>query len=229
MITVNNLTKSYKNDVAVLKDITFKVEDGIFMVILGPSGSGKSTLLNVMSGLLKPTGGNVLYGERDITKFDSKRMSKFRRTEIGNVFQNYQLLSQLTVIENIKIGRSPKDKNLDIKTIANILQIGDILNEFPASMSGGQQQRVAIARAIVKKPGALFCDEATGALDEENSKNVIGLLRSIQKQLRMTVIFITHNNEIAKTADRVLTIKNGILVSDNYNPHPADVRQINWA
>lgn len=229
IISIEKVVMEYKKGEPILKKTSVDIEKGTFTAIVGPSGSGKSTLLNIMAGLLKPSEGKVLFDNKDITKFNDKKMSDYRRNRIGMVFQNYYLLSYLTIEENIKIGLSPNGNNFSVDELAKLLDISDILKSFPTNVSGGQQQRAAIARAVIKKPDVLFCDEATGALDEENSKKVISLLHHIQKNMGITVIFITHNHEIAKTADRIITIKNGEIFKNEINSNPIHVEQMIWA
>jgi putative ABC transport system ATP-binding protein len=229
IISVYKVILEYKKGESILKGVSVDIEKGTFNAIVGPSGSGKSTLLNIMSGLLKPTKGKVLFDNKDITKFSDKEISDLKRNRIGMVFQNYYLLSYLTIEENIKVGLSPNGDNFSVDELAKLLGIADILKAFPTNVSGGQQQRAAIARAVIKKPDVLFCDEATGALDEENSKKVISLLHHIQKSMGITVVFITHNHEIAKTAHRIITIKNGEIFKDEINPNPINVEQMVWA
>lgn len=227
IIKVQNLRKSYNNE-EVLKGISLEITEKTFTVILGQSGSGKSTLLNIMSGLLKPSDGRVLLDNIDITTMNDRNFSEIKRRDIGYVFQQYLLLNNLTAEENIRIG-APDIKNaLDIHYLAEILDISNLLKKFPAQLSGGEQQRVAIARAIIKKPKYLFCDEATGALDEANSKKVIKFIRTAKELFGTTVIFVTHNLSISDVADRVLTLKDGMLISDKINSNPIDVVDMIW-
>jgi len=228
IIKAEKIIKKFNDNETVLKGVDLSVSENTFNVLLGVSGSGKSTLLNIMSGLLRPTSGKVFYKDSEITSFNNSQMSNFKRTEIGNVFQNYLLLPNLTVAENIKIGICENRKALPFKEIIEILGIGDILNKFPAQLSGGQQQRTSIARAIIKNPRILFCDEATGALDEDNSKRVIKLLHLIKKEYGITIIFITHNLKIANTAERIITIKVGLIYKDMKNETPSNADEMNW-
>lgn len=212
----------------VLKGITLTVYENTFIAILGPSGSGKSTLLNILSGLIRPTEGNVMCENEIISRYTEKQLANWKRMDVGNVFQDYLLLDNLTVEENIKIGMNPKNPSISIDRLVRILQLKELLHKFPAELSGGQQQRTAIARAVIKSPRLLFCDEATGSLDEENSKNVVELLHSLQSTFGMTILFTTHNPQIAKTADRIITMKNGALLSDVVNDHPISARSMVW-
>lgn len=227
IICAENITHSYGNQ-QILKGITLSVNEGSFTAILGHSGSGKSTLLNVLSGLLKPTGGTVKCGDIVITRLSASRLADWRRDYTGSVFQNYLLLNNLTVEENIRVGISPKTNPLDFDKLVRLLDIDDILGKFPAQLSGGQQQRVAIARAVIKGARILFCDEATGSLDEENSKKVVSLLHNLKYIFGMTVLFTTHNKQIAQTADRILTIKNGMIFGDVANKKPISADEMVW-
>lgn len=227
IICAENITHSYGNQ-QILKGITLSVNEGSFTAILGHSGSGKSTLLNVLSGLLKPTGGTVKCGDIVITRLSAARLADWRRDYTGSVFQNYLLLNNLTAEENIRVGISPKTNPLDFDKLVRLLEIGDILEKFPAQLSGGQQQRVAIARSVIKGARILFCDEATGSLDEENSKKVVSLLHNLKYIFGMTVLFTTHNKQIAQTADRILTIKNGMIFGDVANKKPISADEMVW-
>lgn len=228
ILSIKHLIKGFNQNETVVNDISFDIEKGIFMTIVGPSGSGKSTLLNLISGLLKPDGGSVFFEGKDITKLKAKELVSLRRQEIAHIFQEYHLLSHLNVEDNILLGKNPTKGNFRLEKITSILDINDLLSHFPQELSGGQQQRVAIARAIIKKPKVLFCDEATGALDEENSKNVISLLHTIQKKTDTTIVFVTHNKEITRTAHRTIRLKDGKIVEDYYNKNIRPVADISW-
>lgn len=226
IIEVIDVVKNYNNRDHVLKGINLSFEAGTFNVLLGQSGSGKSTLLNIMSGLLRPTSGTILINKQNIYNFKEKQLAFLRRNTISNIYQDYMLLSELTVQENIELGMSKN--NLNLNDIANKLGIINLLDKYPDELSGGQKQRTAIARAIIKKPDLLFCDEATGALDEENSKQVIELLHDVVKTYGITVIFATHNLKISLTANRIITIENGLVAQDKQNESPSLVSEINW-
>ncbi len=228
ILQVENITKVFNQKEQILKGISFTLEEETFTAVLGPSGSGKSTLLNVVSGMLKPTSGSVCYKGRDITKLRDNELADWKRNEVSNIFQSYMLLGNLTAGENIKIGISPNKEALAFDRITRILEIDNILDKFPSQLSGGQQQRVAIARAVIKKPSILFCDEATGALDEANSKQVVELLHNLKKTFGISILFITHNLEIAKTADRVITVKDGLIFSETVNEKPISASEMIW-
>ncbi|MFA9464866.1 MAG: ABC transporter ATP-binding protein [Velocimicrobium sp.] len=227
ILAANNIEKQFKNE-KVLKGISLSVFENTFTTILGPSGSGKSTLLSILSGQLRPTSGNVQYLDEIISSFSEIQMAEWKRSEIGYVFQNYLLLNNLTAEENIKIGINPKKTPISFDRLIATLEIDDILDKFPAQLSGGQQQRVSIARAVIKCPSLLFCDEATGSLDEANSKKVIGLLHEMKDTYGLTILFTTHNKEIAETANRVLTIRDGLLSNDVVNKNPILSSDMVW-
>jgi putative ABC transport system ATP-binding protein len=222
-----NITKKYGKE-NVVDGISLDVYENTFTAILGPSGSGKSTLLNILSGMIQPTAGKVLYEDKVISDYSEPQLADWKRLDVGNVFQSYMLLNNLTAEENIKIGIAPGKTPLSFDRLTRMLEIDSILDKFPAQLSGGQQQRVAIARAIIKAPRLLFCDEATGALDEANSKKVVELLHSLKSAFGVTILFTTHNAQIAETADRVLTIKNGMLHKDVMNKNPISAKNMMW-
>lgn len=227
IMKAENVTKDYGRE-KVVKGISLAIYEDTFVAILGPSGSGKSTLLGILSGLIRPTAGIVRYENKVITDFSETQLADWKRAEVGNVFQNYLLLNNLTAEENIKIGISPGKQPLAFDRLTRILEIDSILDKFPAQLSGGQQQRVAIARAVIKGPRLLFCDEATGSLDEANSKKVVELLHSLKSSFGVTILFTTHNRQIAETADRVLTIKDGLLHNDMVNESPISAGDMMW-
>lgn len=228
ILKATGVTKKFNENETVLKGVDLEVAENSFTVILGPSGSGKSTLMNVMSGLLKPTSGQVKYKEQDIVRMSRTELADWKRNCVGNIFQNYLLLPNLTVKENILIGLPDTGNGLKVGEVAALLGIDSLMNKFPAQLSGGQQQRTAIARAIIKHPDILFCDEATGALDEENSKSVIRLLHGIHKDYGTTILFITHNLKIAETAERIIIMKDGRIASNKTNEHPLSPDKLDW-
>lgn len=227
ILSAESIEKEFKNE-KVLKGISISVFEKTFTAVLGPSGSGKSTLLNILSGQLRPLAGSVRYGKEVISSYSEVRLADWKRSEVGIVFQNYLLLNNLTAGENIKIGINPQKEPLDFNRLTKELEISDILDRFPSQLSGGQQQRVSIARAVIKCPGLLFCDEATGSLDEANSKKVIELLHNLKNTFGVAVLFTTHNMQIAKTADRVVTLKDGWLHSDRINESPISPYDMVW-
>lgn len=227
LLQAENITKSFDKE-EVLKGISLDIEENTFIAVLGPSGSGKSTMLNVISGLMRPTRGIVKYDGKVVSEYSEAQLAEWKRNEVGHVFQNYLLLENLTVEENIKVGISHAKASFSFDRLVKILELENHLKHFPAQLSGGQQQRVAIARAVIKCPKLLFCDEATGALDEKNSKKVVELLHTIKRELGVTILFTTHNHQIAQTADRVITIKDGKLYKDIINTAPIAANEMVW-
>lgn len=227
LLQAENITKSFDQE-EVLKGISLDIEENTFIAVLGPSGSGKSTMLNAISGLMRPTSGIVKYDGKVVSEYSEAQLAEWKRNEVGHVFQNYLLLENLTVEENIKVGISHAKASFSFDRLVKILELENHLKHFPAQLSGGQQQRVAIARAVIKCPKLLFCDEATGALDEKNSKKVVELLHTIKREFGVTIFFTTHNHQIAKTADRVITIKDGKLYKDIINTAPIAASEMVW-
>lgn len=220
ILIAEEITKTFMNKESVLHGISLEIEEDIFVAILGPSGSGKTTLLNVMSGLLRPSSGHVWFNGEDITGMSERKLADWKRNHVGYIFQNYMLLNNLTARENIQIGINSNGTPLPFDRLTRILEIESILDKFPSQLSGGQQQRVAIARAIIKKPSILFCDEATGALDEANSKRVVSFLHEVKSTFGISILFVTHNHQIAETAERIITIKDGLIFHDRLNNTP---------
>ena len=227
LLQAENITKSFDQE-EVLKGISLDIEENTFTAVLGPSGSGKSTMLNVISGLMRPTSGIVKCDGKVVSEYSEAQLAEWKRNEVGHVFQNYLLLENLTVEENIKVGISHVKASFSFDRLVKILELENHLKHFPAQLSSGQQQRVAIARAVIKCPKLIFCDEATGALDEKNSKKVVELLHTIKRELGVTILFTTHNHQIAQTADRVITIKDGRLYKDIINTAPIAANEMVW-
>lgn len=227
ILKADSITKTFGAE-KVINGITLEIAENTFSVLLGPSGSGKSTLLNILSGLLKPASGAVYHRGKEITVLPEEELAEWKRSFTGNIFQNYLLLNNLNVRENIEIGMNRREEALDFRQLTEILEIDQLLNKFPAHLSGGQQQRVAIARAVIKKPDILFCDEATGSLDEANSKKVVSLLHSLQRAFGITVLFVTHNLQIAETADRIITMKDGRIFQDRHQENPIRPEEMVW-
>lgn len=227
ILKAEKIEKIFKQE-KILKGISLEIMPNSFTVLLGPSGSGKTTLLNILSGLLKPSSGKVYYKDKAITEFSKNQLADWKRKNVSNIFQSYLLLNNLTVRENIEIGMFSPDNGLPLDELSHLLEIHHLLDKFPSELSGGQQQRVAIARAVIKKPDILFCDEATGALDENNSKKVVALLHHLKQSLGLTVIFVTHNLQIAETADRVITIKDGLIHQNKINQNPISAYEMIW-
>lgn len=220
ILEVTNLCKTYgKGDTMVkaLDNVSFSVEKGEFLAIIGPSGSGKSTLLHILGGVDVPTSGSVVINQTDISNLDETALAIFRRRQIGLIYQFYNLIPILTVQENLTLpllldGRKPDKKQID--TLVKRLGLENMLDHLPNQLSGGQQQRVSIGRALVNNPALMLADEPTGNLDSENSKEIISLLRQFNKEFNQTVIIITHDEKIANSADRVITIEDGKITGD---------------
>ena len=222
IVTADNLKKYYgqePNIVRALDGVSLTVEEGEFAAVVGTSGSGKSTLLNMLGGLDVPTSGEVVIAGKRLSGMDDDHLTVFRRRRIGFVFQNYNLVPILNVYENMILsvsldGRKPDDRYL--KKVIQLLGLQDRLNEMPNNLSGGQQQRVAIARALAAQPALLLCDEPTGNLDSRTSQDVLGLIRASSREFGQTVIMITHNEEIAQTADRIIRIEDGRITESRW-------------
>lgn len=214
-IELKNVKKEYRGEVKVqaVNDCSFKINEGEFVVILGASGAGKTTILNMLGGMDTPTEGQIFVNDVEINKLDYNELINYRRHDIGFVFQFYNLIANLTTLENIELACQLSKDALDPRVILKLVGLEDRLNNFPSQLSGGEQQRVAIARAIAKNPKLLLCDEPTGALDSKTGKMIIDLLYKTCKEMKMTTVLITHNAEIAKIADKVITISNGTVES----------------
>ena len=231
MIQFQNISKIYKvgeQEVRALDQVSFSIEKGKFTVILGPSGSGKSTLLNLLGGMDRATSGTFIFDEELVTKFTDKELSAYRKDKIGFVFQFYNLVQNLTALENVELATQISKNPLDVRMVLERVGLNKRLDNFPAQLSGGEQQRVAIARAIAKNPKLLLCDEPTGALDYQTGKAILGLLREMCDKYTMTVIVITHNSALAPMADRIIHLKNGQVASMNINEHPKSIAEIEW-
>lgn len=230
MIDVKKIRKYYgsgENRFLVLKDISFNISDGDFVVVLGASGSGKSTLLNIVSGLEKPDNGSVFYDAEDIATFSDKELTAFRRRNIGFIFQQYYLLANMSVDKNVKMG-ADLAVNKEYRTIIEAVGLGEKLRKYPYELSGGEQQRVAVARALAKRPKVLFLDEPTGALDEQTGRQTLDYICKLQKEIGFTSVMVTHNSNIAQMANTVLKINSG-KISDIYrNQNPKTAYEIGW-
>lgn len=227
ILSCENIVKTYKTRdlFYVLNDISMQIYEGELLVIVGASGSGKSTLINILGGIDKCTSGRVYFRNRNITKYDERRITQYRRNNVGFIYQSFNLINELTVYENILLASDSKN---NIDEILKKVGLFDKKNLYPKELSGGEQQRVAIARALSKKCDILFCDEPTGALDSENSKKILLLLEELARQDNRTIVIVTHNNDIIKIADRVYTMKNGKIVDEKKNENPLPVKEIDW-
>lgn len=230
-ISLKGINKIYKmGDVEIhaLRNAGFTIEKGELAVILGPSGAGKTTVLNILGGMDSSNNGSVMVDGRDIAKLSKKELVLYRRYDIGFVFQFYNLVQNLTALENVELASQICKKPLDPAECLKRVGLEDRMNNFPAQLSGGEQQRVAIARAIAKNPKLLLCDEPTGALDSKTGRIVLELLQEMSRKYKMTTIIITHNSQIAEIADRVIEMKNGQVVKEYVNDKPKDVKEIEW-
>ena len=231
VIRADHLSVRYEGEgvaVDALKDVTFEVEQGEFIVVLGPSGSGKSTLLNIVGGMDKPTGGEIWYKDRELTGYTADQLSDYRKDVVGFVFQFFNLIPSLNAVENVELAASIVKEHMDPKEVLAMVGLGGRERHFPAQLSGGEQQRVSIARAIVKKPDLLLCDEPTGALDSKNSVAIVKLLLEVGRSLKCPVMTITHNAEMARVADRVFHMKDGRLERITVNEHPCQAEELDW-
>lgn len=230
-ISVKNLTKIYKMGEVTIKaldNVSFDIEEGELTVVLGPSGAGKTTILNILGGMDKASSGKVIIDNNDIANYNNRKLTDYRRYDIGFVFQFYNLVGNLTAIENISLAsqicKNPMDSGEALKRVGLL----DRRDHFPAQLSGGEQQRVSIARAIAKNPKLLLCDEPTGALDSKTGKKIIELLQDTCHKTKTTTIIITHNAIIADIADKVIKVKNGKIESVTVNKKPKLVKEIDW-
>lgn len=232
MITLENVFKTYKTgdvETHALRGVSLSINDGEFIVILGPSGSGKSTLLNVISGLDNITSGSIKFNGEEISKYKEDKLTEFRRDNLGFIFQQYNLLQNLTVYENIQMGADLSKNPLDINETLKHVGLEDSKDKYPSQLSGGQQQRVSIARSVVKNPSIMFCDEPTGALDEETAKQVLNLLQKLNKELKTTTVIITHNPNIANMADTVIRMNSGKIEEIYKNKEKLTANELKWS
>lgn len=230
-IEVINESKRYQmgeTTIVANDKLSFEANQGDLTVILGPSGAGKSTVLNILGGMDSPSDGEVIIDGTDIAKYSDKQLTQFRRTDIGFVFQFYNLIPNLTTRGNVELASSIVPDALDADQVLKDVGLDDRLDNFPSQLSGGEQQRVAIARALAKNPKLLLCDEPTGALDYETGKQVLTLLEDASRKDHKTVLIITHNSALAKMADRVIRINDAKVRSIEDNPNPTPVEEIEW-
>lgn len=225
---VRKIYKMGEIEIAAADGIDFTINKGEFAVVVGPSGAGKTTVLNILGGMDTATSGEVWIDGADVASYNARQLTAYRRADIGFVFQFYNLIPNLTALENVELALQICKNPLDAATVLQDVGLGDRLNNFPAQLSGGEQQRVSIARALAKNPKLLLCDEPTGALDYNTGKAILKLLQDTCREREMTVILITHNSAITPMADRVIKMKNGKVDSMTENPNPVSVETIEW-
>jgi putative ABC transport system ATP-binding protein len=230
-IEFNHVIKQYGEDEAAIRaldDASFSVEEGELAVILGASGAGKTTALNILGGMDTATSGRVLVDGKDVTKLSERELIKYRRLDIGFVFQFYNLVPNLTALENVELASQICPNSLDCASVLKKVGLGNRMTNFPAQLSGGEQQRVAIARALAKNPKLLLCDEPTGALDYNTGKQILQLLQDTCRRDGITVVIITHNSAIAPMADRIIRFKSGKITDMSVNEQPTPIAEIEW-
>ena len=230
-VEFKNVKKIYKTgevEIQALADVNFEIEQGEFCVIVGASGAGKTTILNILGGMDTLTSGSATLDGAEISRFNKKQLTAYRRYDVGFVFQFYNLVQNLTALENVELAAQICKDPLDAETVLRNVGLGDRMSNFPAQLSGGEQQRVAIARALAKNPKLLLCDEPTGALDYNTGKAVLKLLQDTCRNTGMTVVVITHNSALAAMADRIITVKSGTVSNMRLNENIVNVEDIEW-
>ncbi len=230
-IIFDNVSKDYKMGevtIQAARQVSFQVRNGELCIILGPSGAGKTTVLNLLGGMENATSGKILFDGQDITVMNDLELTDYRRYKIGFVFQFYNLIPNLTAAENVELAKQVCQSPLEPEEALRLVGLKDRIHNFPAQLSGGEQQRVAIARAVCKNPDLLLCDEPTGALDTETGKTVLRVLSDISRKMGKTVIIITHNSLVAPIADRLIEMKNGMVIKESVQDSPADLEGIKW-
>ncbi|MFL0249791.1 ABC transporter ATP-binding protein [Clostridium neuense] len=230
-IELKNVKKTYTMGEVVIKavdDVSFSIDKGEFVIVLGASGAGKSTILNLLGGMDQVTSGSIYVDGSEISKYNKKMLTKYRREDIGFVFQFYNLVQNLNAIENVELAVEICKDSINPKQVLKNVGLEDRMKNFPAQLSGGEQQRVSIARALAKKPKLLLCDEPTGALDYNTGKSILKLLSDTSREYNMTVVVITHNSAIAPIADKIITVKSGKVESVKKNLNPVSIESIEW-
>ena len=230
-IVADKLSKTYNSngvETKALKEASFSIDEGSFTVILGPSGSGKTTLLNLLGGMDQISSGSLIVGDTKLVGLNKKELTLYRRNKVGFVFQFYNLMPNLTALENVELAVEVFSNHLDPFNVIKSVGLEERANNFPSQLSGGEQQRVSIARAIAKNPELLLCDEPTGALDSNTGKNILKLLHDFCKNEKKTIIIVTHNAAIKEIADQVIYIKNGSIDKIELNASPASIESVNW-
>lgn len=231
ILEAKNLKKEFvdgERKITALNDVNLQIKEGELVIILGPSGAGKSTLLNMIGGMDSLTSGSLKIDKDEISKYNSKQLTDYRRNTVGFVFQFYNLMPNLTAIENIELATELNKDALNPEEVLKMVGLEERKDNFPSQLSGGEQQRVSIARAIAKNPKIILCDEPTGALDYQTGKEILSLLSNLVKNEKKTVIIVTHNSALSKMADHLIKIKNGEVVLDEMNDSPIDIKDIEW-
>ena len=231
IVEFNDVSRVYTNgehQQRALDHVNLKLEEGKFIVVLGPSGAGKSTLLNLLGGLDSPTEGTIFVDGKDISRLTPNELAAYRASHVGFVFQSYNLIPTLTVIENVALVKDVAPNPLSSHDMLKAVGLFDHIHNFPSELSGGEQQRVSIARALVKNPKILLCDEPTGALDSETGVVVLRLLLSMARDMGKTIIIVTHNQNIARMADVIVRVKNGRVISCEEQQNPLSVEEVDW-
>ena len=228
MMNVKKVYDMGEVKIKAVDDVSFSIDKGEFVVVLGASGAGKSTILNLLGGMDNATGGNIYIDGNDISKYNKRMLTKYRRDDIGFVFQFYNLIQNLTAVENVELAVEICKDYMDPVEVLKRVGLKDRLYNFPSQLSGGEQQRVSIARAIAKNPKLLLCDEPTGALDYNTGKSILKLLSDTAKMYNMTVVIVTHNSAIAPIADKIITMKSGKISSIKKNENPVSIESIEW-
>ncbi len=231
IISAKNVTKIYDtggNKVTAIEKMSFEINEGEFVVILGPSGAGKTTILNLLGGMDTLTSGNLISSGVSLKKISDKDLTNYRRNKVGFVFQFYNLIPNLTALENVELATELCKDHLSPEEVLEKVGLKKRMNNFPSRLSGGEQQRVSIARAVAKNPDILLCDEPTGALDYETGKKILGLLYDVCKSENKAIIVVTHNSAIKDMADRVVYIKNGRITAEEVNENPKNIKDIEW-
>ena len=225
---VSKIYRSGEVEIRAVDDISFEIIKGEFVVIVGPSGAGKTTVLNMLGGMDACSEGTILVDGSEVSRYNARQLTEYRRRDIGFVFQFYNLVQNLTALENVELAAQICPDPLDAQEVLRDVGLADRMNNFPAQLSGGEQQRVSIARALAKNPKLLLCDEPTGALDDQTGRTILQLLQDTCREKGVTVIVITHNSALTPMADRVIRIRSGTVAEMRQNPHPTPVAEIEW-
>lgn len=231
LIELNGVSKIYRSgevEIKAVDDVSFSIEKGEFCVVVGASGAGKTTVLNILGGMDSCTEGSVVVDGEDISRYSNRKLTEYRRYDVGFVFQFYNLVPNLTALENVELATQLSKNAIDPKEVLRMVGLQDRMDNFPAQLSGGEQQRVSIARALAKNPKLLLCDEPTGALDYKTGKQILKILQDMCYETGMTVIVITHNQAIAPMADKIISMGSGQITSIKCNPNPENAERIEW-